>query len=263
MRIELSTTYKHYLSGEEAVLECYGLGFNHIQLGAAHKKANLDIIKQLKKDLKLGFSMHAPFPNPRGVEFNPKDPIETKPLFFQSIENAHKLGVNPIVVHPGSFNKGKMNMEKYYEFIGNLCDKASDYGLTICIENKTRKSHFGRNLENLKETIEKVKAKNLGICFDISHARTTCDSEEGVIELFKKYFKLIKAVHLVDTHGKEDDHLPPGYGKVSIEKLIRFCVKNRFKGPLTFEVSKVPEDMVIDGYRFIRETLAEEYFDRI
>ncbi len=37
MRIELSTTYKHFLPAEDAVLEIFGIGFDNMQLETAHK----------------------------------------------------------------------------------------------------------------------------------------------------------------------------------------------------------------------------------
>lgn len=263
MRVEISTTYKHYLAGEKAVLELYGLGFNAIQLGAAHNEANLEKVKELKNDLHLKYSMHAPFPNPDKNGFDPSRPERTEKLFSQAIENAHFLNADPIVIHPGSFDKEKVNMENYTNLIGKLADKASDYNLTIGLENKTRRSDFSRDLKNIKQVIEQVESNNIGICFDTSHARTVCDTEDEVFNLFKKYYNLIEAVHLVDTHGKEDDHLPPAHGKVEIENIVSYCVDNKFEGPLTFEVSKVPEDMVIDGERFVREILAEGYFNHL
>lgn len=260
MRIELSTTYKHFLSAEEAVLEGYSLGFSYMQLGAAHRKANIDILKKLKDELHLKYSMHAPFPNT--IEKDNKGPLDNKDVFLNSIKNAYKIGADPIIVHPGTPLKRENGLEELKQFVREIEELASKHNLTVCLENKTKSKEFARNLQNIADILDEFDSEHLGMCFDTSHARTTCDTEEEVVDLFKDYFKYIKAVHLVDTHGKTDEHLPPGYGKVAIEKIISHCVENDFRGPLTFEVLNVPEDMVVEGHEFAREVLSENYYDK-
>ncbi|MFB6088724.1 MAG: sugar phosphate isomerase/epimerase family protein [Candidatus Aenigmatarchaeota archaeon] len=262
MRIEISTTYKHFLSAEEAVLECYSLGFSYMQLGAAHKKANIKLLEKLKDELHLKYSMHAPFPNTIEIDDDPSNPVSNKEVFLNSIKNAHKLGANPIIVHPGTPLKNENGVEELKEFVREMEKLASKYDLTVCLENKTKKKKFASNLQNIADILDEINSENLGMCFDTSHARTTCNTEEEVFELFKKYFDYIKAVHLVDTHGKTDEHLPPSYGKVAIEQIISHCVKNNYMRPLTFEVHNVPENMVIEGHRFAREALSEDYYDK-
>lgn len=258
MRIELSTTYKHYLLAQEAVAEIYSLGFDKMQLGAAHEDADLEAVRRLKNDLHLRFSMHAPFPNPEGEEVNPRNPEEEKQLILQSIENAHGLGADPIVFHPGSFDREKMDMDRYYRLIGEFCDRASDYGLTMCIENKTVRSKFGKHPQELVKVIEKVGANNLKLCFDTSHARTVSDRPKEVGEIFEKVKEHVGAIHLVDTHSEDDDHLPPSFGKIPTEDIVSSCREIDYTGPMTFEVMHVSEDMVIKGHRFVREVLMEE-----
>ncbi|MFB6076362.1 MAG: sugar phosphate isomerase/epimerase family protein [Candidatus Aenigmatarchaeota archaeon] len=262
MRIEISTTYKHFLSAEEAILECYSLGFSYMQLGAAHKKADIDLLKKLKEELHLKYSMHAPFPNTIEVGEVNTEPTDNKDVFLNSLRVANKLGADPIVVHPGTPLEHENGVEELKEFVRDMERLASKYDLTVCLENKTKKKKFARNLQNIADILDEMGSENLGMCFDTSHARTTCDTEEEVFELFKQYFEYIKAVHLVDTHGKTDEHLPPSYGKVAIEQIISYCVKKNYMGPLTFEVHNVPEEMVIEGHRFVRQALSEDYYDK-
>lgn len=257
LKLELSTTYRISDPAEDAVVKIFSIGFDKMQLGAAHQKADLDKIKSLKRDFGLDFSMHAPFPNPQKVSVDPVKPSQTKKIMFESIENAHFLGADPIVFHPGSFDEEMEDMGLYYNVLEELCDKASDYGITLAVENKPSTSKFGYKAEDLLQIVKGVEAKNIGVCFDTAHARSLFENEGGVLKYFDKIKDYIKAVHLVDVRSEKAKHIPPEPGNKVMDSLISSFSDLGYNGPLTFEVFNQPESKIIDSYHYVKRLIAE------
>jgi sugar phosphate isomerase/epimerase len=85
-----------------------------------------------------------------------------------------------------------------------------------------------------------VRAKNrlgdrcAGMCYDAAHFSV---SGYDPVEQFHNFHDIIGCVHLSDSRGTEDAHLPFGVGgDLPIADLINTMIEHKFTGPITLEI---------------------------
>lgn len=71
----------------------------------------------------------------------------------------------------------------------------------------------------------------LGFCYDSSHENMSGEP----FHLLHRYYGRITTTHLSDNYGINDDHLPPGEGKIDWRQLAEFVKKSNLRDIL-FEV---------------------------
>lgn len=101
-----------------------------------------------------------------------------------------------------------------------LCDYAMELGITVLIENQPDPTgaRIGSRTAELVHLIETVDMPNLGICFDVAHAQVSTGDWQTEWEAAAEH---VASVHLSDTHGRNDDHLPLGEGSMDWAKVAR------------------------------------------
>ena len=113
MKVAISTSHRIHLSAEQAVCECYPLGFTDIQLGTPHYNVDIGVINTLRGKLGLNYTVHAPFPAERGFTANAAADDKaifdrSRDIFLRSLDNAKAVGAGVVVVHsaePGFENR--------------------------------------------------------------------------------------------------------------------------------------------------------------
>jgi sugar phosphate isomerase/epimerase len=119
------------------------------------------------------------------------------------------------------------------ESIEAMVKKASNLGITLCLENMFPQAHF---LIQPYEFQEIFKAfPELRLTLDIGHANLGAGKNRSS-EFIHQYGYRIGHVHANDNFGKEDNHLPIGAGIIDFEKILKELNQARYDETITLEV---------------------------
>lgn len=108
--------------------------------------------------------------------------------------------------------------------LNRLLETAGHHSVTLAIENV-------QNPEYLDVVFSQIRSDYLGFCYDSGHEFAV----SGRLTLLQKYGYLLKAVHLHDNNGQEDQHLLPGEGRIDWAELASQISVTGYKGPATLE----------------------------
>lgn len=140
---------------------------------------------------------------------NPQSFIDTLKGWIELYQN---IGVKRMVLHSGGFDKTLTHdelMERRVTAINELLKPLNGTDFILCLENLIR---IINTSEELKETIEALNSKNIGVCYDTGHLNLSkkvfrhYESEE---HFFANVGQYIKATHIHDNDGTFDEHLIP------------------------------------------------------
>lgn len=158
--------------------------------------------------------------------------------------------------HPGS-HVGQ-GVEVGIDFIAEMLNEilTKEQTTTVLLETMSGKgSEVGRNFEELKAIIDKVKLKDkLGVCLDTCHiwdgGYDVVNNFDGVLDEFDKIIGLekLKAIHLNDSKNDlsshKDRHEKIGEGKIGLDAISKIINNDRIKN-LPFYLETPNE---IEGY---------------
>jgi sugar phosphate isomerase/epimerase len=163
----------------------------------------------------------------------------------ESIEFAHDVGAELLIVHPGWKDLiGYRHPEEAYalaiEGHQELAEAAATYGIRIGIENMPpRWTSFCIDAEGAKTMIQTVDRENVGLTLDIGHANLVGVNaiEAFITTLSAKIF----LIHVHDNDGKGDEHKAIGEGTIDFPKLIDLLVQTGINAPLCIESSSLDD----------------------
>ena len=169
--------------------------------------------------------------------------------------------------HPGS-HVGQ-GVEVGIDFIAEMLNEilTKEQTTTVLLETMSGKgSEVGRNFEELKAIIDKVKLKDkLGVCLDTCHiwdgGYDVVNNFDGVLDEFDKIIGLekLKAIHLNDSKNDLASHKEKkkkiGEGKIGLDAISKIINNDRIK-ELPFYLETPNE---IDGYEREIELLKKRY----
>lgn len=258
----------------ESIRRLKAAGFEHIDLNLASIDSNLNMFSgddwekkahELREDAeKIGVKFiqsHAPYNPKRSFKaFS----LEEKEHFREVLMRGQKIseicGVPNTVIHPLAKTDATMedvdahvhyNYEFYDEFL-NACDNA---GMYACFENLPL--GYGQFATQLLELMKAGNGHNVAVCWDFGHGqlnypkRTWSDADQtsGILLLKDR----IRAVHVHDNLGKDDNHLLPFLGIIEWEKVLPVLREVGFTGDLVFEIKQnanMPYELMDDSMRF-------------
>ena len=259
----------------ESIRRLKAAGFEHIDVNLASIDNELNMFcaedwekkaHELREEAeKIGVKFiqsHAPY-NPRR-SFKPFPP-EYEGHFREMLMRGQKIaeicGVPNIVVHPLAKADAMMedmdahiryNYEFYDEFL-NACDKA---GMYACFENLPL--GYGQFAAQLLELVKAGNGHNVAVCWDFGHGelmypqRTWSNAyQSDAIRTLKGH---IRAVHVHDNLGKDDNHLLPFLGVVKWEEVLPALKDTGFTGDLVLEVKQnagMPYELMDDSAKFM------------
>ena len=185
----------------------------------------------------------------------------------QEIDRTISLGINKIVLHPGSHVKlGETEGIKNIIFaLNKVLD--SNKNVIICLETMAGKgSECGKTFEEIKQIIDGIELKDkIGVCLDTCHindAGYDLNDFDKIINDFDKVIglKYLKCVHINDSKNilgsHKDRHENIGYGTIGFESLIKIIYHEKLKNiPKILEtpyVSKNEDDnkKIYPPYKF-------------
>ncbi|MDI3502189.1 MAG: hypothetical protein PWR13_1208 [Archaeoglobi archaeon] len=235
---------------EEAGLD----GWEIVDEGAQKlNEENIKLFRDALSSTNLELSVHAPFSDLNLASLNEGILEETRRQILESLERAHEIEAEVVVIHPGHYSPlGLQLPDKVWEhcvesFI-RISKKAEELNLKACVENMTNVfMMLCRNPEEVSELIEEVSSENLWIALDVGHANLN-----GNLFDFMKLSK-IAHMHVHDNNGKEDEHLAVGEGNVDWRRFARELKKIDFTGAMTLELRTIEE--AVRSMRFLEKIL--------
>jgi sugar phosphate isomerase/epimerase len=178
-------------------------------------------------------------------------------LLENRIEFCSAIGGDAVVVHPPTDEGGSLALSRkldrslhIFESVRPLCE---DLGIVLAVENC-----YPFDEKILGSCFERYPPEFVGFCFDSGHAHLNKNFPELL-----KFSNRLKALHLHDNRGTEDEHQPPFWGTIGWERVMQLIERSGYRKPINFEVlhdprffEGTPEGFLDYTVRSIRRTLA-------
>lgn len=184
-------------------------------------KENVNDAKKIAETTNLVITLHLPYSDLNLASLNQPIWDETVRQMKTCLDLAQDF-CNLAVVHPGHLSPLGSQLpdaawDRNVRGIQEICDFASDFGITIAVENMVNiPSLLGRTPFEITGIIDTVDRENLGFVLDIGHANTN-----GNLDQFLEISNRIIHLHIHDNHGQKDEHLPVGSGNVDWKKVLK------------------------------------------
>lgn len=202
-------------------------------------------VEAIAKDTtEQGFSFymgHLPFMG--GISKNEEVMELFKLKMHNAIDAAKALGLQYAVMHPNAANfplvKYDHNEQRNntLELLSPFVEHANRVGLNVIVENmrvQSGKMQCHRYCMTAEEVCDLADTLGIGICWDFGHAHLSGLKQSKALEYVGKR---LKAVHVNDNGGIEDDHVPPFHGGVDWKDAMHGLALTGFEGPFNFELN--------------------------
>lgn len=250
--MKLATTTADFDSYCKSYTECLerirAAGFRYVDLSlytvSEHKsllvnddwRAAVDSLLDTAQSLGLTFvQAHAPGGNPMKEE----TVDELVNVTNRTIEVCGALGIKNVVVHSGW--APAVEKDEYFErnraFYRRLFPAMEACGVNVLTENTTR-ANMGENYAffdgaDMKAFIEYVDHPQFHACWDTGHGNIEGDQYDQLVTLGDH----LRAIHLNDNRGGQDEHLLPFMGTMNMDDIMCGLLDSGFKGYFTFEAT--------------------------
>jgi len=264
--IGISTGCFYYTSFFECIEPiCHG-GFSIIEIASSRshldyhdKKSMMKASHTLERLGMEAYSFHAPFREEIDVTcLDAEGRTYARREIAAAAEAAAILGVRYFVFHPGpeksyqpSPEERVQRMNNAAEVINEVCEHCHRLGIGMVLENMLPHLFFG-NMRDMLWIIGAINSTLVGTCLDTGHAFLSGD-------IYRVMYKLsghLQFLHANDNMGRDDDHLPPGKGKIDWRKLLRELDEVDFRGAMILELmgqpSKDPLEVLQEARRSAR-----------
>jgi sugar phosphate isomerase/epimerase len=164
--------------------------------------------------------------------------------YIKTAELCNKIGVTLLTIHPGLANFlinsiRNHNKVQLADSIQRLLNSTSNLNVTICLENMPQNCHIMLDEHDIEDIFLKINRKDMYLTYDTSHFFM---SNGNVKNLWDKFHKIIKNIHIVDNINKNSDTHPPiGTGKVDFREIFRVIKSHDYVGPLIIEISSIKD----------------------
>ena len=161
-------------------------------------------------------------------------------FLINEVERCSLLGINKMVLHPGSAVEGnrEIAIKNIVKGLNLILD--NDYNVTICLETMAGKGNeIGKTFEEINKIIEGVKFKDkIGVCLDTCHindAGYDISNFDKVLDEFDSIIGLdkLKCIHINDSKNDiashKDRHENIGYGYLGFDNLINIIYNKKIE----------------------------------
>ena len=236
---------------QQSILDCLTTiresGFSMIEVCSSpahldyHDPAAVERAAARIRDLGMeAYSFHAPFADHIDIASpNEKRKEAAVAEVLRAAEAAAILRVHYFVIHPGPEHPPEISDEdqlgRMRNVVGSLNQVARhcrELGIICVLENKLPHLLFG-NTSDILWILDAITAAEVGACLDTGHAFLSGDMQS----LIRKLRGHLRMIHAHDNGGAQDDHLPPGDGRIDWEATLRELVEIRFRGGLILEMA--------------------------
>lgn len=161
-------------------------------------------------------------------------------LVERSLRTAGILGVPWVVFHPSnlSIDRGESYEEVLSynaQFYGKFIPVLEETGVGIALENmnshRPTRTYF-TTPEELAELIDTLNHPLIGACWDTGHGhKQALEQKAGIGTLGKR----LKATHIQDNNGAQDQHLLPYQGTIRWDEVVHTLRAIGYEGDFTYE----------------------------
>lgn len=182
---------------------------------------------------------------------------ETFEYLSKAIDVAAKLEVPRIQItcgHAGNNTTRGENYARIYEVLAPLVEQAEKKRVTIILEALTvMESNTVVFADDLVEVLRHIDSPNLKTMMDTV---TPMANREAFADHFEKLGDNIDYIHLVDSDGVSEAHLPLGQGIIDLPALMDTLRRYGYDGWLCIEIIRhyimQPENYAEKEYRSLR-----------
>ena len=178
----------------------------------------------------------------------------------QELDRVSKLGVNKLVLHPGS-HVGLGVDTGINNIIDVLKNSIGNTNVDICLETMAGKgTEIGCNFLEIKRIIDGVNSPHIKVCLDTCHindAGYDLTDFDKILSEFDSIIGLDKlaVVHINDSknpfNSHKDRHENIGFGYIGFDNLIKVIYHEKLKGiPKILETPYVGDDTKYPPYLF-------------
>ncbi len=144
--------------------------------------------------------------------------------YLKDFDEMKKNDISLVVMHLSSKSVAPGPNEIGVKRFQKIVDYADSLNIKIAFENSKIPGY-------LEYMFDRIKNKNIGICFDSGHCHCHFNDEFN----WKKFKNKIFCVHLHDNDASEDQHLLPFDGTIDWNDLFKKLETANYKGPVTLE----------------------------
>jgi sugar phosphate isomerase/epimerase len=235
----------------QSILDCLSAiresGFSMIEVCSVPEHLDFRDLKSVQRAAErineLGmeaYSFHAPFA-PK-IDIASSDPVQRAASvaeIFKAAEAAAYLRVHYFVLHPGPENPAAIpaeeqlpRMQHVVDSLNQVARRCKELGIMCVLENKLPHLLFG-NTSDILWILDGINSAQVAVCLDTGHAFLAGDMHN----LVHKLSGHLGMIHAHDNGGAEDNHWPPGDGKIEWEKFLRDLIDVRFRGAFILEMA--------------------------
>jgi sugar phosphate isomerase/epimerase len=213
------------------------------------------------------FSMHAPFFEINLGSFFDDIRSISKTKIMDAVDKAERLGIDPLVVHPGyTFVVHKVEeierrtKANFVEDLNEVLAHAEERGVRIALENVHMPYFFFYNLNEFEGL--RAKIPGIGMALDVGHAfitqkaRGTHDPEGAILaDLEQIGVEHLVHVHLHNNRGTKDDHTFLR-GSINMERIVRGLERIGYAGKIIIESYDMEQYGIAPVVRRVKELKA-------
>ena len=206
-----------------------------------------------KKYHVTNYQAHAPFPSILYQEDEYNDYLIG--ILKKSIICCDYIDCRNLIIHPFHYpHEVRLPMEEELEFniecYSKLIPEAKNYGVTICLENMFSR-HNGKTFcgccgdpidacRYVDELNRVAGTECFGFCLDTGHAIL---GGQEILRTMRILGKRIRAFHVHDNNGINDQHIAPYLGVLDWNRFIQGLADIRFDQTMCFETFKSWENV--------------------
>jgi len=262
LELDLGFTLGLGMAFEPTVEWAAGEGFSFVELlldGPYARERIDDRIGEMRASLGaagVGAIVHLPFAAAPGSPFGPVRAGVVEE-YTAGMDLAADLGAETVVFHPSSdaWERGWADAERrgfVHEALDELVPAALERGLEPCLENVVSSYYVASAFPELLE-----RYPDASMTFDTSHALLSGMDEAAMAAFCRAHADRIGHLHLVDTRGGDDEHLPVGMGRIDFGTVLGGLADAGWSGTGTLEVGTEDRDTIALGRRHV-EALLED-----
>lgn len=175
-------------------------------------------------------------------------------LMVKCIRATSILGSKYVIIHPlilpsYKYDNNREECKKYnMEIYSRLIPYLEKYDVKVGVENmftwapEITQTHqycptSCSRPEEIIDYIQTLNSDRFVACLDLGHLNLTCkDTNDTVDGGVLKLHKYLKTLHVHDTDGFEDLHVPPFMGNIDWVKVCKALKEVDYKGVFNFEI---------------------------
>ncbi len=139
-----------------------------------------------------------------------------------------------LVVHPGGLSEAGQQAARRTALrrgLVEVADHAQGLGLVVCVENMPPGVFPGSRMADLAELGGDLDRPELALALDTGHANLTSSAAGETLAAGGR----LRTTHVHDNNGRQDAHLPPGFGTVDWPSWVRALDAIGYTEPVMLE----------------------------